>query len=68
MYDVTRKPIYRERAELWFKTMKSHMKLRDNGRYFVWNYWDANVPLGHQPGWLDQALGRRAPERRVLPD
>jgi hypothetical protein len=44
MYDVTRKPIYRERAEKWFRTMKSHMKLRDNGKYFVWNYWDTNVP------------------------
>ncbi len=49
MYDVTHKPIYRERAEKWFQTMKSHMKLRDDGKYFVWNYWDANVPWDHNP-------------------
>ena len=40
MYDVTHKPIYRERAEKWFRVMKSRMKLRDNGKYFVWDYWD----------------------------
>jgi len=40
MYDVTRKPVYRERAEKWFQLMKSRMKLRQDGTYFVWNYWD----------------------------
>lgn len=40
MYDVTRKPVYRERAEKWFRLMKSRMKLRQDGTYFVWNYWD----------------------------
>ena len=49
MYDVTHKAIYRERAEKWFQTMKSHMKLREDGKYFVWNYWDANVPWDHNP-------------------
>jgi len=47
MYDVTHKPIYKERAEKWFQVMRSHMKLRDDGKYFVWDYWDANVPWDH---------------------
>ncbi len=48
MYDVTHKPIYRERAEKWFKVMKSRMKLRENGKYFVWNYWDVGGPWDFQ--------------------
>ena len=39
-HDVTRKPVYRERAEKWFRLMKSRMKTREAGKYFVWNYWD----------------------------
>ena len=49
MYDVTHKPIYRDRAEKWFRLMKSRMKLRENGKYFVWNYWDAGVPWDSNP-------------------
>ena len=48
MYDVTHKPIYRERAEKWFKVMKSRMHLRENGKYFVWNYWDVGGPWDFQ--------------------
>ncbi len=44
MYDATHKPIYRERAEKWFQVMRSRMKLRDDGKYFVWDYWDPGVP------------------------
>ena len=44
MYDVTHKPIYKERAEKWFRVMRSRMKLRDDGKYFVWNYWDPGGP------------------------
>ena len=40
MHDVTRKPVYRERAEKWFRLMKSRLKTRDDGKYFVWNYWE----------------------------
>jgi len=40
MSDVTKKPVYRERAEKWFEVMKSLMKTRDEGKYYVWNYWD----------------------------
>jgi hypothetical protein len=35
LYDVTQKPVYKERAEKWFKLMKSRMKLQQDGKYFV---------------------------------
>jgi hypothetical protein len=49
MYDVTHKPVYRERAEKWWRVMKSRMKLREDGKYFVWNYWDVGGPWDFQP-------------------
>ena len=48
MYDVTRKPVYRERAEKWFRLMKSRMKTRQGGTYFVWNYWDPAGPWDYK--------------------
>jgi hypothetical protein len=50
MYDVTKKPIYRDRAEKWWRVMKSRMKSRGAGKYFVWNYWDAGGPWDTKPG------------------
>ena len=44
MHDVTKKPVYRERAEKWFRLMKARMKTREDGKYFVWNYWDPAGP------------------------
>jgi hypothetical protein len=49
MSDVTQKPVYRERAQKWFQQMKSRMKLRDNGKYYVWNYWDPAGPWDYKP-------------------
>ena len=40
MFDVTHKPIYKERAERWFRIMKSRMKLDDDGTFQLWNYWE----------------------------
>ena len=40
MFDVTHKPIYKERAEKWFRVMKSRMKLTDDGIFQIWNYWE----------------------------
>jgi hypothetical protein len=48
MYDVTKKPVYKERAEKWWRAMKSRMKLRD-GKYYVWNYWDPGGPWDSRP-------------------
>jgi hypothetical protein len=49
MYDVTGKPLYKERAEKWWRVMKSRMKLREDGKYYVWNYWDAGGPWDKKP-------------------
>jgi hypothetical protein len=40
MFDATAKPVYRERAEKWFRVMKSRMKLKRDGTYEIWNYWE----------------------------
>ena len=40
MRDVTHKAIYLEHAEKWERVQRSRMKLRDDGKYFVWDYWD----------------------------
>ena len=49
MHDVTRKPVYRERADKWFRLMKSRMKTREDGKYFVWDYWDPAGPWDYKP-------------------
>lgn len=49
MSDVTGKPAYRERAEKWFLVMKSRMKLRPNGNYEIWNYWEPAGPWDYKP-------------------
>lgn len=49
MHDVTKKPVYRERADQWFRQMKSRMKPRENGKYIVWNYWDPAGPWDFKP-------------------
>ncbi len=40
MHDATKKPVYRERAEKWWRLMKSRLRTREDGKYLVWNYWD----------------------------
>jgi len=49
MHDVTNKPIYKERAEKWWRLMKSRMRTREEGKYFVWNYWDPAGPWDYKP-------------------
>lgn len=49
MHDTTGKPVYRERAEKWFRLMRSRMKTRQDGKYFVWNYWDPAGPWDYKP-------------------
>ncbi len=68
MSDATGKPVYRERAERWFKLMKSRMKLKPDGKYQIWNYWQPAGPWDYKPNWRDQALGGRASQPRLLPD
>ncbi len=51
MGDVTKKPVYTERAEAWWRVMKLRMKVREVGgaSYFVWNYWDLGGPWDKKP-------------------
>lgn len=49
MHDVAEKPVYRDRAAKWFEVMKSRMKLRQDGKYFVWNYWEPAGPWDYKP-------------------
>jgi hypothetical protein len=49
MYDATHKPVYKERAEKWFKLMKSRMHLQANGLYKIWNYWEPAGPWDYKP-------------------
>ena len=49
MHEVTKKPVYRQRAEKWWRLMKSRMRLRGGGKYFVWNYWDPAGPWDYKP-------------------
>jgi hypothetical protein len=49
MSDVTGKPVYRQRAERWWRTMKSRIRTREDGKYLVWNYWDPAGPWDYKP-------------------
>lgn len=49
MSDVTAKPLYRDRAEKWFRLMKSRMSLTDSGTYRIWNYWEPAGPWDYKP-------------------
>jgi len=44
LHDVTRKPIYRERAEKWFRLLRSRLAPRDDGKFKIWNYWEPAGP------------------------
>jgi hypothetical protein len=45
--DVTEKPVYRQRAQRWWQTMKSRIRVHD-GKYAVWNYWDPAGPWDYK--------------------
>jgi hypothetical protein len=49
MHDATGNPLYRQRAEQWWRQMKARMRLRDGGRFYVWNYWDPAGPWDYRP-------------------
>ena len=49
LHDATGKPVYRMHAGKWWQAMKSRMKTRDDGKYFVWNYWEPAGPWDFKP-------------------
>jgi hypothetical protein len=50
MSDATGEAVYRERAEKWFKLMKSRMKAKEDGTYEIWNYWQPAGAWDYKPG------------------
>ena len=48
MWDVTGKPEYKDRAEKWFTLLKSRMKLKSDGTYDIWNYWQPAGPWDYK--------------------
>jgi len=44
LHDTTGKLVYREHAEKWWRVMKSRMRTHEDGKYFVWDYWDPAGP------------------------
>jgi hypothetical protein len=48
MWDVTGKAEYKDRAEKWFKLLKSRMQLQQDGTYKIWNYWQAAGPWDYK--------------------
>lgn len=49
MHEVTKKALYRERAEKWWLVMKTRMRGCEQDKYFVWNYWDPAGPWDYKP-------------------
>ena len=49
MYDVTGKAVYRERAEKWWRLMKSRLRPSPDGKFLVSNYWDPAGPWDYKP-------------------
>lgn len=44
MSDTTGKPEYRQHARQWFQVMQSRLRIREGGKFLVWNYWDPAGP------------------------
>ena len=68
MHDATRKPVYRERAEKWWRLMKSRMQNTGGRQVLRLELLGPGRAVGLQARWLDEALGRRASQRRLLRD
>jgi hypothetical protein len=49
MWDVTNRPEYKDRAERWFKLLKSRMTPKSDGTYEIWNYWQPAGPWDYKP-------------------
>ena len=47
--DATKQTVPRQRAEAWWRLMRQRMSTRENGKYFIWNYWDPAGPWDFKP-------------------
>lgn len=50
LHEATGNTIYLEQARQWWRLMKSRMRLREDGKFAVWNYWDPAGPWDYQAG------------------
>lgn len=50
LHEATGKEVYRDHARKWWRVMKSRMKTRESGKYFVWNYWEPAGPWDYKAG------------------
>ncbi|MCC6232713.1 MAG: hypothetical protein IT580_08710 [Verrucomicrobiales bacterium] len=48
LYRATGKEVYRDRAAAWWRVMKSRIRRVDEGRRWVWNYWDPAGPWDYE--------------------
>lgn len=46
---ATGKPIYRQRADAWFRLMKSRLQPGSKPAFLVWNYWEPAGPWDYKP-------------------
>jgi hypothetical protein len=49
MHEVTGKTIYKDRAQMWFRLLKSRLRTREDDKYWVWNYWQPAGPWDYKP-------------------
>ena len=50
LHDATGDAEPRNRAEAWWRLMRARMTTRENGKYFVWNYWEPGGPWDFRAG------------------
>jgi hypothetical protein len=50
LYDVTGMAVYRTRAEAWWRIMRSRLATREDGKYYVWNYWEPGGAWDYDAG------------------
>ncbi len=48
LYRATGREVYRDRAAAWWRVMKSRIRRVDEGRRWVWNYWDPAGPWDYE--------------------
>ena len=68
MHEVTKKARYRQRAEKWWRLMKSRMRLRGRRQVLRLELLGPGRAVGLQARRLAETLGRRASQRRLLCD
>ena len=64
MYDATKKAVYRERAEMWWRRMIPDAAARR--KVYVWDYWDPAGPWDYKPDELRRSTGSASTRTAVI--